>query len=81
MDNIDIKRDVRYLIATFDDQPYFLAWNAKRRTYSLVTDVSRATKCVGTTAAKWVLEQYKQDTKDLRLFTILPLYITYSFRE
>lgn len=81
MDEIKIKDEFRYIVATMDAIPMFLIRdNNYKRTlkFALSDNVSRALKATDYDAAREMLKCYKADSKDDRAFTIMKLRVSYE---
>lgn len=78
MEKIDIRNDLRYVIATMDVVPMFLVRDAFTQKFYLSDNISKATKGFDKGSMRDLLGFYKSTVADFRDFTILPIEVSYK---
>lgn len=81
MEKIDIKTDIRYVVATMDVVPMFLVRDALTQQFYLSDNVTRATKGFDKESVRELLKFYKSTYSDFRDFTILPIEVSYKILD
>ena len=97
MDKIEIKSDIRYVVATMDGVPMFLTADYvtqgtgsmrgkqvlinAQKKYSFCDNVARASKAASRDIAHMMLREYLNETHDERSFTVLPIEVSYKILD
>lgn len=81
MDKIDVKSDIRYVVATMDEVPMFVKLVPFYKKYCLVDDISVASKADSREAVEALMQDYKRQTSDWRDFAILRVEVLYRILD
>jgi len=77
---IDVKKDIRYVVAMMSDVPMFLFRNFTGQ-YAFTDNISVAVKTFDKYTAKQIIKQYIEQSGDHCSMTILPIEISYKIAE